>query len=459
MTRRITSPTESIRKYPIIVFLCLLVSGCSFFDSDVESFPTDTAATPAPNSMDEEGSAEPKSGEEAEDSDDDGPEFGQDDYLRRAENAYDRGLYSLARENWVKLRDEYPASPFESFAQLKIADTFFFGGDYASAIPIYEEFLKLHPGHEGAAYTRLQIAHAFRQQYTGPAHDQSPIRQAQINYERVLTDYPTSYLRLIAAEGIAFCKKAGRDHEEYVADFYRRAGQDKATMGRLAQVEKPTTRAAQKNDVTEIVKPIELAPRTLTSTANTTTTSVSPLPSAPPATTDAPQVMAATSSAPRERPIQSAGVTLQAPAAENPNPPVKSQQNEKIPTAPQKTVGSPVSGRIQSDAARSICKDLETSSVVELPFSGKFELRVGKRHGTHLLAELIFNEETDAAVLNTEKSFTRCQSKRLGVVLGPIREHDEGFTRNIRLDFSPGSRYRVFPLNSPERLVAVAFEN
>ena len=67
----------------------------------------------------------------------------EDQLLERAKSAYDSGLYSVARENWTKLREQYPSSYYATLSELKIADTYFFAGDYPAAVTNYEEFLKL----------------------------------------------------------------------------------------------------------------------------------------------------------------------------------------------------------------------------------------------------------------------------------------------------------------------------
>ena len=157
--------------------------------------------------------------------------------LRRAKDAYDSGLYSLSREHWTTLRDQYPGSYYVALAELKIADTFFYAGDYASAIPAYEEFVRLHPAHEAVAYSRYQIAEANRLDYKGVLKDQSPLQAALRGYQQVITGYPNSEFVTAARRKVDECREHLAKHEAAVAQFYLKQGLYEAGAGRLAALE------------------------------------------------------------------------------------------------------------------------------------------------------------------------------------------------------------------------------
>ena len=158
--------------------------------------------------------------------------------LRRAKDAYDSGLYSLSREHWTMLRDQYPGSYYVALAQLKIADTFFYAGDYASAIPAYEEFVRLHPAHEAVAYSRYQIAEANRLDYKGVLKDQSPLQAAIRGYQQVISSYPNSEFVTAARRKVDDCREHLAKHESAVAQFYLKQGLFEAGAGRLEALER-----------------------------------------------------------------------------------------------------------------------------------------------------------------------------------------------------------------------------
>ncbi len=160
-------------------------------------------------------------------------DLSEQELLERAEAAYEKQLFSVSRDNWTKLRDTYPGSTYATLAELKIADCYFFTGEYGSAITAYEEFLKLHPAHEAIAYVIYQIGNAYKEQYTGTAHDQGPLHTALKYYKKILSNYPNSEFVTIAKEKIKDCNSNLAAHEAIVARFYEKQRKPQASKERL----------------------------------------------------------------------------------------------------------------------------------------------------------------------------------------------------------------------------------
>lgn len=167
--------------------------------------------------------------------------------LDQAKDAYDRGLYSVAKENWQKLHDGYPTSAYSTLAELKIADCSFYSGDYAAAATAYEEFIKLHPGHESAAYAHYQLGRSSQEQYTGPEHDQAPLFSAMKHYQTLIDLAPEHEYATLARQAIAECRERLAQHELVVAHFYRKQDAQNAEVGRLRRIvaDYPESRAAR----------------------------------------------------------------------------------------------------------------------------------------------------------------------------------------------------------------------
>lgn len=450
------------------LLLCFSGSGCSFMGfGDEERSSSDAQISPK-----EVETAEEKSEEEKKSDDDEGPEYSEEEYLRKAESAYARGLYSIAREHLSKLREEYPGTPFESFAQLKTADALFFARDFAAAIPIYEEFLKLHPGHEAAPYARWQIANSYREQYTGPAHDQSPVRQAQNNYERLLSDYPGSYFTSLAQDGLRYCQNAVNAHETYVADFYRRSGKEQATKVRLSELKKeklsskpaPTTLTAKSqsgNETTPLLAlgteesaeiPNESIKAKNSSASEEIRSEVSRTPETPATPTPAPNPLPDPSPSPSPTPkVESTPTIATRPVTSKTAPlQVSSKLNEKQ-----------LATRIAAQN-RSTCRENKDFSIAEIAFDGPFEMRINQRQGAKISAELLFETEEGTRVLpvaeSADSTFSKCETKRFSVRLGLPQEREDELSRPLKIQFASGIQYRIFPLDSPKRLVLIAFQ-
>lgn len=163
-------------------------------------------------------------------------DLSEQEILEQAQTSYEKQLYSVSRENWTTLRDTYPGSSYATLAELKIADCYFFAEDYAAAIPAYEEFLKLHPAHEAIAYVIFQIGNAYKQQYTGTAHDQGPLYTALKYYKRVIASYPNSEFVEASAEAIKECNTNLAAHEAIVAKFYEKQKKPEASKERLTYI-------------------------------------------------------------------------------------------------------------------------------------------------------------------------------------------------------------------------------
>jgi outer membrane protein assembly factor BamD len=166
--------------------------------------------------------------------DEENPE--EEQLLNDAQSAYDGGLYTLAREKWSRLKDDYPTSFYVPFVELKIADSYFLGGDHAQAVSSYQEFINLHPGHEAIPYVQLQIGRAYRAQYSGAKRDITPIKNA-LKSLRVLTDnFPQSEY---AAEGWRLtveCRELIAQFEFEVALFYERRDKTESARARFSDL-------------------------------------------------------------------------------------------------------------------------------------------------------------------------------------------------------------------------------
>jgi outer membrane protein assembly factor BamD len=161
------------------------------------------------------------------------PSLAEERILEDAMKAYDRGLYTVSIESWTDLRDGYPASYFGALAELKIADAYFYAGDYPAAITAYEEFAKMHPGHEAMPYVRFQIGRSNSEQYKGEKRDQEPLKLACKNFSAVISEFPRSEFAVLAKRELDRARDRLAEHEAFVAGFYAKQGYPKASAGRL----------------------------------------------------------------------------------------------------------------------------------------------------------------------------------------------------------------------------------
>ncbi|HQH26998.1 MAG TPA: outer membrane protein assembly factor BamD [Oligoflexia bacterium] len=160
----------------------------------------------------------------------------EQELFEKALDAYDRELYTLAKESFAKLQESYPTSYYTPFAQLKIGDCAFFTDDYTAALAAYQEFLKLYPRHEAAPYAKFHIAESHRLQYRGPKRDQGPLLAAIKSYQLVIKDHPHGQYAAPSRRNIVECREKLAEHEALVAEFYLKQGQREASANRFREL-------------------------------------------------------------------------------------------------------------------------------------------------------------------------------------------------------------------------------
>ncbi len=118
---------------------------------------------------------------------------GDERYLvDKATEAYSKGRFIAASENFQKVRDRYPFSPYATLAELKMADCKYFEGLYEEAIQLYQEFEKLHPNNEAVSYVVFQIALCHYKLMNTPDRDIAPTVKLLQTCERFLSKHQDS---------------------------------------------------------------------------------------------------------------------------------------------------------------------------------------------------------------------------------------------------------------------------
>ncbi len=144
-----------------------------------------------------------------------------------------RGRFLLAEELFQKIKDRYPFSPYATIAELRQADCKFFEGAYEEAIPLYEEFEKLHPTNPNVPYALFQLGTCYYRLMASPDRDQTFTHKAIETYMRLIRRYPDSPYSFEASRRIRFAINRLAQHEMVVAKWYMRVGELKQARLRL----------------------------------------------------------------------------------------------------------------------------------------------------------------------------------------------------------------------------------
>src|SRR4030042_1187582 len=116
------------------------------------------------------------------------------------EKLYKEGLtrfnkrdYPEALKKFEELKSSFPDSPpYTLWAELKVGDCHFLQKQYVEAIAAYEEFKKIHPGHEELPYIQHQIGMSYYNQMLTLDRDQTPTKKALSNFEYLIANYSPS---------------------------------------------------------------------------------------------------------------------------------------------------------------------------------------------------------------------------------------------------------------------------
>ncbi len=155
---------------------------------------------------------------------------------KEAMNYFQRGRYLLAEELFQKIRDRYPFSPYATVAELRLADCKFYLHRYEEAIPLYEEFEKLHPTNEAIPYVIFQESSCYYKLMEPPDRDQTFTKKLIDTCERLLKRYPDSPFSYEARKRIAKARTVLAEHELVVAKWYLRTHQIPQAINRLETI-------------------------------------------------------------------------------------------------------------------------------------------------------------------------------------------------------------------------------
>ncbi len=182
----------------LLIFLFLLISGCSYFQSKEEK----TAPELASEGMD----------------------------------AFSRGNYKTSIELFDKLKSWYPFSKYAILAELKKADAHYALKEYEEAIFAYEEFETLHPQNEAVPYVIYQIGRCYYDQMDTVDRDQVPARKALETFQRLLRQFPEDPYAQKARTHIKECHRSVAEHEFQVGLFYYKTRHYEAAKQRFVSI-------------------------------------------------------------------------------------------------------------------------------------------------------------------------------------------------------------------------------
>lgn len=159
-----------------------------------------------------------------------------EDYFAQAELNYTQKNYHYAVENYQKLIDQYPFSPYAEDAELKIALSYYQMKEYAEAINALNDFQRMHPTNKDLDLASYYLAMAYFDQIKRPDEDQTNTENALQQFQVVERRFPESNFAQLSHEQIEICREMLARNELIVSNFYFQRANFRAAESRLAEL-------------------------------------------------------------------------------------------------------------------------------------------------------------------------------------------------------------------------------
>ena len=157
------------------------------------------------------------------------PEF---ELVRLSKKLYQVGMYSVARDSFSSLKDRYPLGAYATFAEVKLADTYYFNREFNEAAKSYDSFLKNFPGHVNSPYVKLQAARSHIASSRGGGRDRQPLERGIALFDELIKEHPnTAYAQLARQERTPVVEQLA-SYDSEIIEFDRKLGNTAAVQDR-----------------------------------------------------------------------------------------------------------------------------------------------------------------------------------------------------------------------------------
>ena len=172
-----------------------------------------------------------------------------EELFKEGEDSFRRERYEDAIAQWKKVKESYKSPELSTRAEIGIADAYFLNKDYIEAAAAYDDFRKLHPSHERAAYALYRQGMSYYNEIHRIDTDQTPVKNALSTFESYLKQYPKGENTTEVAEKIRDCRDRQVQYEIYVGRFYLRTDKYPAAIARFEEALKTFPDSARRDEL------------------------------------------------------------------------------------------------------------------------------------------------------------------------------------------------------------------
>ena len=159
-----------------------------------------------------------------------------ENYYVKATQEYSQHYYAPAIDDYQKLIDEYPFSPFAEEAELNIGLAYYKSHNYAEAIGAFNDFLRMHPTSKHLDIASYYLAMSHYDQIGRPDQDQTHTELALEQFQIITRRFPESDFAALSHDQIDICREILARHDYLIGEFYERRANYRAAESRMAEV-------------------------------------------------------------------------------------------------------------------------------------------------------------------------------------------------------------------------------
>jgi outer membrane protein assembly factor BamD len=140
--------------------------------------------------------------------------------------------YKDSLKAFTLLKEWYPFSKYAILAELRIADSHYELEQYDEAIVAYQEFEELHPKNDVIVRVIYRQGLCWYEQIDTVDRDSRPAAKAFVQFRRLKERFPDNSYNTKVDKMMIECTNNIAGHELYVAEFYFKSGDYKASLNR-----------------------------------------------------------------------------------------------------------------------------------------------------------------------------------------------------------------------------------
>jgi outer membrane protein assembly factor BamD len=159
-----------------------------------------------------------------------------EDYYQQAQLNFADHEYNASIENYQRLIDYYPFSPYAEDSEMKIGMAYYEMKDYAEAIAALDDFQRMHPTSKNLELVSYYIAMAYYDQIGREDQDQMKTTEALKHFQVLEARFPEGSFAELARERTSVCRDILARHEMIIGGFYYKRANFRAAESRLAEL-------------------------------------------------------------------------------------------------------------------------------------------------------------------------------------------------------------------------------